>query len=1198
MNKKIKKCLILFLIFTFLCSLNTGFISLALAPQWTPNTYYTINTIASYNQQDYKCIQSHTSLVGWEPPSAPALWQLYSPTDTQAPSVPQGLAVSSTTDIKGTVKLSWQPSTDNVGVTGYNIKRGGVNVGTSSTPSFRDTNLTVDTHYIYTVQAYDAAGNLSGQSQSIDVVLAKTDYKALVLIYDPIMTDGKRCHEKYHTQSPYWGMPDDAVNVFKEDIKKLSGGTVNLDLTIRRVNDFPPVSSGTKYTPSTYEAWMNGGTKLGGPANYTQIVQDQGLANLVNSGQMDMVFFFAPNESASLAETTVIGSTPFYSNGALVTIPNCKNFYLFSFSTYCDMGQGLFHIVGHSVECAFSKVYDNGLHISRNWPDRNAVKLYVDNTNYPRDNFTSIDRNIDDFELFLTTGTVNYGYPELNSNGSWTDIAALAIPGRANVGTIHNAPNSSGNYDYGGLDGNEYEVDCYADDWYTYPNFTGKHRIMNSSDFGAWYDYTKSPPKLERDERAFSHFWYGHLPKNPGTHDGILNNWWQYVFDYHFFDGSLINYNVVYPELLAQPSVNASPVNDEYGTEGAQAENWSSWFVNDYGYSMTVSNETTNVISGSNSLKYNIKCSDKPANIQYPKSKDANWNLTDKEHLVFYAKIDTSTISLDDFIGANPVVSLCNDAGNKISFIPRSGNLNYFNSTGWIYFDIPISGDSVSWRKKEIGRPDLSKINYCEISIRKNKFNGQQPNGYTMYLDGLRFLDYTSAVPAAPTGLSSSNTTFYSTTINWTGSTGSVGYNIYRDGIKIGISDANTLTFTDSKLAASTSYSYTVKGFNTNSVESSASTPLSVTTLAAPGLFSDDFNDGNALGWSTFGGNWIVHAIPGQYSVGDSGSMEGVKSIADNRSYSNFSLEYDISISNDSSYSSAGTIFRVGNISSLGPDSFDGYQAAIDAERDLVSVWKFENNNAHSLGQVSMPISANTTYHMKVEAVGSNIYVYVTDMTTPKLKVYDSKYSGGSFGFRTYRTHAHFDNLSINSLPQSADFSDDFSAGTSKWVSCGGNWSVSNGQYSVTSGLGDKSIAYDTKFVDLILEGDISISNGTSYSDAGMLFRASNIWQGTDTLYGYGVFIDAYQDKIKLCRFDGNSCVLVSQASVTVNPNTSYHVKVVADKNQMKVFMNNMSTPLISASDSTYTVGSVGLRSYSTAATFDNIKAYMIDPVK
>ncbi len=47
----------------------------ALAPAWQPNTAYAVNQLVSYNNVEYKCIQAHTSLVGWEPPVVPALWQ-------------------------------------------------------------------------------------------------------------------------------------------------------------------------------------------------------------------------------------------------------------------------------------------------------------------------------------------------------------------------------------------------------------------------------------------------------------------------------------------------------------------------------------------------------------------------------------------------------------------------------------------------------------------------------------------------------------------------------------------------------------------------------------------------------------------------------------------------------------------------------------------------------------------------------------------------------------------------------------------------------------------------------------------------------------------------------------------------------------------------------------------------------------------
>ncbi|PHO08031.1 glycoside hydrolase [Thermoanaerobacterium thermosaccharolyticum] len=51
-------------------------ISNSTIPEWAPNTYYKIGDLVTYNGITYKCIQAHTSLVGWEPPNVPALWQV------------------------------------------------------------------------------------------------------------------------------------------------------------------------------------------------------------------------------------------------------------------------------------------------------------------------------------------------------------------------------------------------------------------------------------------------------------------------------------------------------------------------------------------------------------------------------------------------------------------------------------------------------------------------------------------------------------------------------------------------------------------------------------------------------------------------------------------------------------------------------------------------------------------------------------------------------------------------------------------------------------------------------------------------------------------------------------------------------------------------------------------------------------------
>lgn len=89
--------------------------------------------------------------------------------DTQAPTVPGGLTASAVS--KSQVNLSWTASTDNVGVSGYQIFRDGSPLTTVAAPttSYSDTTVSPSTLYTYSVAAYDAAGNTSAQSGNASV---------------------------------------------------------------------------------------------------------------------------------------------------------------------------------------------------------------------------------------------------------------------------------------------------------------------------------------------------------------------------------------------------------------------------------------------------------------------------------------------------------------------------------------------------------------------------------------------------------------------------------------------------------------------------------------------------------------------------------------------------------------------------------------------------------------------------------------------------------------------------------------------------------------------------------------------------------------------------------------------------------------------------------------------------------------------
>ena len=82
------------------------------------------------------------------------------PADVTPPTTPGSLSATKTTT---SVTLSWSASTDNVGVTGYQVRRDGTLLTTTNaaTLTYTDTGRAPGTSYLYTVTAIDAVPNAS-----------------------------------------------------------------------------------------------------------------------------------------------------------------------------------------------------------------------------------------------------------------------------------------------------------------------------------------------------------------------------------------------------------------------------------------------------------------------------------------------------------------------------------------------------------------------------------------------------------------------------------------------------------------------------------------------------------------------------------------------------------------------------------------------------------------------------------------------------------------------------------------------------------------------------------------------------------------------------------------------------------------------------------------------------------------------------
>ena len=90
--------------------------------------------------------------------------------DTQAPTAPTNLA--STAQTASSITLSWAASTDNMGVTGYDVYNGTALATSVTGTTATISRLAADTSYTFTVKAKDAAGNVSATSNAVTVKTA------------------------------------------------------------------------------------------------------------------------------------------------------------------------------------------------------------------------------------------------------------------------------------------------------------------------------------------------------------------------------------------------------------------------------------------------------------------------------------------------------------------------------------------------------------------------------------------------------------------------------------------------------------------------------------------------------------------------------------------------------------------------------------------------------------------------------------------------------------------------------------------------------------------------------------------------------------------------------------------------------------------------------------------------------------------
>lgn len=170
-------------------------------------------------------------------------------------------------------------------------------------------------------------------------------------------------------------------------------------------------------------------------------------------------------------------------------------------------------------------------------------------------------------------------------------------------------------------------------------------------------------------------------------------------------------------------------------------------------------------------------------------------------------------------------------------------------------------------------------------------------------------------------------------------------------------------------------------------------------------------------------------------------------------------------------------------------------------------------------------------------------------------------------------------------------FTDNFNDNDpAEWQTYGGTWTASGGTVSVNAGAGHKAVALGVVNTAVSVETDVSAAGG----DAGVIIRGSNYSVGADNFKGYYAAIKPGTGVI-LGKMNNGVWTAIQTAAMTINANTSYHLKAAADGSTIKIYVTDMITPRITVTDSTFSSGSNGIRAFSTNATWDNFAVRTIN---
>lgn len=156
------------------------------------------------------------------------------------------------------------------------------------------------------------------------------------------------------------------------------------------------------------------------------------------------------------------------------------------------------------------------------------------------------------------------------------------------------------------------------------------------------------------------------------------------------------------------------------------------------------------------------------------------------------------------------------------------------------------------------------------------------------------------------------------------------------------------------------------------------------------------------------------------------------------------------------------------------------------------------------------------------------------------------------------------------------------------WTTYGGSWDASSNRLKIESSDGAKAVL-NTDFADQYFSVDVTIPCQNT-GDAGIIFRATGLDEGSDSYQGYYLGIGT-GGKVVVGRV-GNSWTPIKTVNAPIHTNTTYTVGVRAIGNRFNCRITRGSNIVASftVSDGKFRHGMNGVRAFLTEAIFDSVE--------